>query len=113
MSKKNWTPGAWFVMNGCDIFSALGADSGDGVQASATDGWHIAVIPDTATNVGFGAFELGGNVKKANARLIAAAPELYEALEWFAFPGPSENRPSDDELIRMARAALAKARGEP
>ena len=47
---------------------------------------------------------------QANARLIAAAPELYEALVNlmdFLFHGKK-----DRQMILRARAALAKARGE-
>lgn len=56
------------------------------------------------------------NTADANAHLIAAAPDLYEALRlmlshgercnWFADSG-------DDEVCAKATAALAKARGEP
>ena len=55
-------------------------------------------------------------VPTADAYLIAAAPDLYEALRlmlshgercnWFADSG-------DDEVCAKAIAALAKARGEP
>jgi hypothetical protein len=44
----------------------------------------------------------------ANARLIAAAPELYEALDTFMRLGTMD----DQSAIDAARAALAKARGE-
>lgn len=45
---------------------------------------------------------------RANAHLIAAAPDLYEALRVIAdrFPG------FQDREFKAARAALAKARGE-
>ena len=55
----------------------------------------------------------------ANARLIAAAPDLLRALQWFAdFAGepcvPGENganlcQHSDCEAVRMALAAIARA----
>lgn len=46
---------------------------------------------------------------EANANLIAAAPELLDALH--AIAGGSVQRVSDD-LHRAARAAIAKAKGE-
>lgn len=56
---------------------------------------------------------------KANARLIAAAPELLDALRWFADELPSIIRTSCPEGVPMivsdahdkARAAIAKAEG--
>lgn len=42
----------------------------------------------------------------ANARLIAAAPELLEALEYYIDNG------DDHKAIDKARAAIAKAKGE-
>lgn len=50
---------------------------------------------------------------EANARLIAAAPDLLEALEYMieeATSGQFSN-PSEEE-IQKARAAIAKAKGE-
>jgi hypothetical protein len=50
-------------------------------------------------------------VREANARLIAAAPALLDALE--AIMGMKGDAESDDHLIRiMARNAIKKARGE-
>lgn len=52
---------------------------------------------------------------QANAHLIAAAPELYEALLEMveAFGNGAHNIPEDTrEPITNARTALAKARGE-
>ena len=42
---------------------------------------------------------------EANARLIAAAPDLLEALECLI-------KSDHDDVIEMARAAIARARGE-
>lgn len=51
---------------------------------------------------------------EANARLIAAAPELLEALETLS---TEEWRDDDDPVLRAARvkarAAIAKAKGQP
>lgn len=46
----------------------------------------------------------------ANARLIAAAPELYEALRWMVQRADEAGYP-DGACLAMARAALAKATG--
>jgi hypothetical protein len=46
--------------------------------------------------------------QRANAALIAAAPDLLEALEWI-----SENHYAHhDIMVEVARAAIAAARGE-
>ncbi|WP_051439464.1 hypothetical protein [Bordetella petrii] len=49
--------------------------------------------------------------REANARLIAAAPELLEALEEFVHPYSSETL-TEGERLEKARAAIAKAKGE-
>lgn len=56
---------------------------------------------------------------EADARLIAAAPELYEALEWamrfveqVRAESPAPKGGGEDIAYRKAQAALAKARGE-
>lgn len=46
---------------------------------------------------------------KANANLIAAAPDMYAALEVVAHDRPSAH---SDEVWAKVTAALAKARGE-
>lgn len=54
--------------------------------------------------------------QKANANLIAAAPDLYDALSWIE--GYTKDYPIEqygDEFkswVEKSRAALAKARGE-
>jgi hypothetical protein len=54
---------------------------------------------------------VSGHMGEANARLIAAAPELLEALRGLAYPGEYEGQPSESERIAAARAAIAKAEG--
>jgi hypothetical protein len=59
----------------------------------------------------------------ANMRLVAAAPDLYEALEWYAEQaegcrrltpaGDTARRALDRDGGKRARAALAKALGDP
>lgn len=50
---------------------------------------------------------------EANARLVAAAPDLLAALEWYV--EHDDAGPDDDYYLaglEQAKAALAKARGE-
>ena len=57
---------------------------------------------------------------KANARLIAAAPEMLEALEGLfkecammhRYWGDGDNAKAADKAESFARAAIAKAKGE-
>lgn len=68
------------------------------------------------TNVrGFYAVRFAYDIPKEDASLIAAAPELYDALrefyEYFSFAyGACTDR--DKDVLEKARAALAKAGGE-
>ena len=92
--KSQFTPGPWH----------LGYNKHD---ASIHNGVTIASVCDDATHW------------KANARLIASAPELLAALEAITkayveliksdYP-PSWNAEKDDEVI-SARAIIAKAKG--
>lgn len=57
------------------------------------------------------------SVSDADMHLIAAAPELYAALErarWLlrAICGTDGNYPDERDILQAATAALAKARGE-
>ncbi len=51
-----------------------------------------------------------GGMQEANARLIAAAPELLEALEAMIIAYEHEASPENPSLL-MGRAAIAKATG--
>lgn len=111
------TPGPWRTENGGDVFTALGAMTGDGWKAADNDGWHIADCrPGTLTIDDIGdKCELSCGEVLANARLIAAAPDMYEALksivEDHEFCGDDwgDRR---DAWIETARAVLAKVEGK-
>lgn len=64
-------------------------------------GGHIVTIFD----------EGGGNVDRANAALISAAPELLEALEWAVDQIDDSLDPDHRAAVDGCRAAIAKARG--
>ncbi|MGI0618467.1 hypothetical protein ACRCOS_01080 [Pseudomonas aeruginosa] len=78
MSKH--TPGPWEVLNETDVFTVLGADRGDGIKAIPSDGWMIADCGESVTFTATGQADMSREIRKANARLISAAPQLLEAL---------------------------------
>lgn len=84
------TPGPW---------TATGHDGGMCVVVESKWGSVAKALP------------VGCEVQEAaNARLIAAAPELLEALEEIAEQLELEG-PSCSDILAAARAAIAKARG--
>jgi hypothetical protein len=93
MSETKHTPGPWSYWYSSDGTYGIGAE-----------------------NVGiFGTFRpiLGGDSTqlRSNARLCAAAPDLYAALkDMIAIGGDFED---GSDCITKARAALAKAEGKP
>jgi hypothetical protein len=103
----NWTEGPWIM---------AGSDEIDGLSFYCIEACN-----------GIGIAEVSGiyDVKKddfplteealANANLIAAAPEMYEALEAMlsAYCGYSSAEGQQGSAEFDARAALAKALGEP
>lgn len=90
MKDTNFTPGKWTVCE--DVFGEYVVnESGD----------HVCEVCSTTDD----------------ARLIAAAPDLYEALvecvdRIDTFYGPPGSNNIDRELIERAHAAMAKAKGE-
>ena len=65
------------------------------------------VICDRRRNGGYAVASLSGSNSKANAHLIAAAPEMYNALEHIL-----ENQALGSPLALSISNLLAKARGE-
>ena len=97
---STFTPGPWFVRSEDD-----GREPRVFITRAFGDGpprFYIAFIPDA-----------GQGVKEsyANARLIAAAPELLKELQtavaWIE--DDSEYRPTADEILPQLRAAIAEA----
>ncbi len=86
MDKTKWTPGSWQPYQGAD-----------------TNWWWVITDSD-GSEIGSG----DGGFEEADAHLIAAAPELYEALEIAIADGPAGYL----EWIETAKTVLAKARGE-
>ena len=96
MSERKWTKGPWeaALERGCHgvIAHALPEGGANFVALVGND----ADTPEKEPS------------RFANAHLIAAAPELYEALDRMVALFMTEN----GEDVAGARAALAKARGE-
>ncbi len=102
MTKTKWTPGPWFYTG-----QHIWYDSRELVCCGRGHG-ECCGEPDVK-----GGQELIAQTGENNAALISAAPELYEALYWLA----QEETPYPigqpyQHWLDIARAALAKARGE-
>jgi hypothetical protein len=76
----------------------------------------IRIVPDAYIGPVGEVFGHKGQPMKANANLLAAAPELYEALDTLTLvvglTPIAGNKAALQEAFDVARAALKKARGE-
>jgi len=123
----NWTPGPWRVEQGttliwgdCKTIDVDGFDRMGKPVASAEHEKYWARVDSE---------KMAEGEVEANARLMAAAPDLAEALEallgaletrgieldWMSSPTPLIrllNTESEEATVERARAALAKAKGE-
>lgn len=110
-SKDGWTPGPWHL-DGHNLSSVIRCT----VPRGHPDAKHVCGDYETIARC-------EGDNWKANARLIAAAPEMRQALEWIA--GFAEVRSCDDSktfarvnrtalrtIVERSRAALSLAQGE-
>ncbi len=114
MSETKFTKGPW-TMGEADLYSQPGhncgyeirsneqAEFGDTIWIASVHGTHVRTPRNQVAN---------------NAALIAAAPELYEALEamqksaLYHGHGAATATCSECAAVVRARTALAKARGE-
>lgn len=94
-SEFKGTPGPWFIDNGRAI----------GPKSTEDDQSYGMIIP-----VGWVEFDHEVEVQVANQRMMAAAPELLEALEMLVvFTTPTKRNAA---ALSKAHAAIAKALGE-
>lgn len=104
MQREGWTPGPWEL---CYLGDHSDFDGNSRVVIG--DGIRLAVVHTD-----------GRPEAEANARLIASAPDLAEALDQLldlyvslAVSGDAGSWDAEKEAeVKDARAALAKARGE-
>ena len=102
MSKH--TPGPWFITGNMTLY----------VEARIEGGLiqEVASVGPTQADDGYGCQQ------RANANLIAAAPDLLEALEAIClmqarnYGDATQTHLDFPELAAKARAAIAKAKGE-
>ena len=99
MSAKH-TRGPWRSFGSSTIY----------IEARLGDGWiqEVCSVGPTEADKGY------GEQQQANARLIAAAPELLEALQWLVdlMPDPElDNDAVQRAQVIKARDAIAKATG--
>ena len=95
------TPGPWYYED--DSFAPYIVDS--------TRLIRLADVHDTPY---LSSGSCGRRASKANAHLLASAPELLEALRWIVDHGDTGKggRPAYHAMRAHARAAIAKAEGK-
>lgn len=103
MSKH--TPGPWTVGKRCGQEVDINAPDGD-PQLGYSSWSRMAVVYGCD-----GQPETGSRVVEANARLIAAAPDLLVALRELLEEGRGSTYPASECLLDAAEAAIAKAEG--
>ena len=96
MSEAKHTPGPWQIAdennNSCGVLLGIEHNLVACLDRQCSNTWKIVI---------------GRDEMLANARLIAAAPDLLEALEWVM--DRLVDKHEDDIAAQKARAAIAKA----
>jgi hypothetical protein len=94
MTEPKFTPGPWKVFD---------TPSGKIVGIGTEDGTGV-------TDRGFGVWGMDSEEAAATAALIAAAPDLFEALsEILSYSGGAANALEDPYVMERAHAALSKS----
>lgn len=106
---EGFTKGPWVIKGTLFGEWHISSEYSVGGVKLANGRQHIASSPSASSKLNPDYFAMF----HANARLIAAAPDLLEALEalLFAYCDPGNEGGDHDEKVAKARAALAKARG--
>lgn len=123
------TPGSWFIWKEramkdeglepdeineelleCDYFEVMYGNPIGSVSRGRITGCNEVVNLD-AEAFGYD-IEEGRKIALANARLIAAAPDLLEALTYIEGLAMADDVRDLPTIAATARAAIAKARGE-
>ena len=110
MSEAKHTPGPWEII----IDDDGNPLSGRPMVAAAPE-LDCAIVHWDGFQQQFWESARGKKEMHANARLIAAAPDLLEALEWALYAWDTHNRtgdPMQGDWESDAIAAIAKAKGE-
>lgn len=109
MSESKHTPGPWKYKHGLTYFTKRGQLVKTELVTGVNGEWVAAVILDHEAG-------LPTKVQESNARLIAAAPELLEALEHLIETLDNISSSSVEcwtPDAERARAAITKAKGLP
>lgn len=102
MSETKFTPRPWRVCNG---YGRVWIDAPD-TKYSERDREYTRII------LGADDYEDCKEVRSADAHLIAAAPDLYEAIKELLYALQDDENWRTSGVYEDAEAALAKARGE-
>lgn len=101
----NPTPGPWHIekWNPQAIFSRIGTHVASATHGDGRNAFSIGKLTDSCQN----------DDPEANARLIAAAPDLFDLAErvWQAHERGCQF-PADLSIPGACQAAIAKAKGE-
>ena len=93
------TPGPWRMVR----FEFLEGEELEVARYRHPDWWEVRSNPDKD----YRSMGVSGHIGEANARLIAAAPDLLEALELLMY----RSEIHDPKMLAIAHAAIDKARG--
>ena len=101
MSNENWTPGPWFPIYEVERINDQNVMIVGDVYVYNETEEHATTVVEAQV------------MPLANAHLIAAAPDLYEALDLMLMEsGGHAHKDNQSPGEAQARTALARARGE-